>query len=184
MVSVKFKILLSRKSPTVTTGMLLNPVFIAFVTSSMRSLSLHRLYSVLLLSLLVLLAFISNILLGGITILSKPLITESVWGPQRFQCFGKYLLIKLYEMITIKSPLLFRFEQVKKKHQAHANFPWILVLWVHTLYMQKECWWNGNIYLYLKVNRLGICGWRHQLAGGCLICGKSRPFMKFYYLHY
>lgn len=139
MVSIKFKILFTGKGSTVTIGfflsidvMLLNPIFISCVTSSVRSLSLHRSFSMLLLLLLLLLTFISNLLPRGITILSESLITDSAQGPDRFQCYGKYVLIKLYEGMTIKSSRRFRFKHMKEEHITHANFPWILTPWVHT----------------------------------------------------
>lgn len=106
--------------------------FIFLVTPSVRYLSLHRSFFMLLPLLLVPLTFISNLLLGGIAILSESLMTDSAQGPHRFQCFGKYVLIKLYEGTTVKSSWIFRLKHVKEEHRTHANFPSILTPWVHT----------------------------------------------------
>lgn len=138
MVSIKFKILFTRKDSTVTIGFFVywyyaaNPYFRFLCNLLSEIFESTRTFSMFLLLLLVLLIFISNLLLGGITILSESLITDSAQGPNTFQCFGKYVLIKLYEGTTINSPQLFMFKQVKEEHITHANFSWILTPWAHT----------------------------------------------------
>lgn len=130
------------------------PYFVFFVTSSVRSLSLHRSFSMLLPLLLVPLTFISNLLLGGITILSESLMTDSAQGPHRFQCFGKYVLIKLYEGTMVKSSWIFqaqareggtqdtcKFSLNPHPMSTHTNFTHakrVLVTWEYLPSFERE----------------------------------------------
>lgn len=158
MVSIKFKILFTRKGSTVTMGFFVywcyavKPYFVFFVTPSVRSLSLHRSFSMLLPLLLVPLTFISNLLLGGITILSESLMTDSAQGPHRFQCFGKYVLIKLYEGTMVKSSWIFQAQAHEGGTQDTCKFslnPHPMSTHLHKLYPCKKSSGDMGIFAFI-----------------------------------
>lgn len=163
------------------------PYFVFFVTPSVRSLSLHRSFFMLLPLLLVPLTFISNLLLGGITILSESLMTDSAQGPH-VSTFWKICVDKTLWRDNSKIILDFSGSSTWRRNTGHMQIflessPHEYTL-TQTLPMQEKFWWHGNICLHLKGNMLGLSAWRCQLAGGCLTCGEFWPLMKFDFSHY
>lgn len=157
MVSIKFKILFTRKGSTVTMGFFgywwyaVKPYFVFFVTPSVRSLSLHRSFSMLLPLLLVPLTFISNLLLGGITILSESLMTDSAQGPH-VSTFWKICVDKTLWRDNSKIILDFQAQAREGGTQDTCKFslnPHPMSTHLHKLYPCKKSSGDMGIFVFI-----------------------------------